>query len=669
MAKLKCIYEQDKDEGLVLIFVHGLGGDLYKTWMSDPKNKDTFWPSWVAKDCNCTVWTLGYDANLSAWTDSAMPLPDQGDSVLELLVSEPKLKNRPLLLIGHSLGGLVIKTAIISGLTKGVVRYCELVDSICGVVFIATPHKGSELANLATAVKFLLKTNAQVGDLTLHNPHLRSLHQQFLAQYNNSSFPVRTFAERKPVSISKGFIGKLKTQMVVDPDSAEPHVANEIAIPLEEDHFSICKPQDREAQIYKSLITFVNEIKSNPQAENTNDHSSVGNRTSNVTQEQGVYAEGNIKGGNVAGGDINMTTHIYNSTIETSKPENKPAFIFNVPIARNPFFTGRGDILADLHEILQKDNEIAIKPSEKATALSGLGGVGKTQTVAEYAHRYKNDYSAVLWVLADGKDLVRQSFAGLSALLGFNLEKQDEQILAVQSWLVEHQGWLLIFDNAETLEVLTAAQDLLPASFDGHVLFTTRAQATGALASVSVDCFDDDTGAVFLLRRCKVVVRELVDLDAIQAKVSADDWQAATTLVHELGGLALAIDQAGAYIEQTGCGLAGYLQRYLNNAAVMLKERGFVQSADHPEAAYKTFLLAMENAKARSKLAYEILLDSALLHPDGISEKLYFDCEPLELDKALEALKDYSLIQRVVDKSVFTVHRVVQVVIRDVCDG
>lgn len=72
-----------------------------------------------------------------------MPLPDQGDSVLDCLVSEPKLKkdNCPLLLIGHSLGGLVIKTAIISGLTKGIERYRRLIECVRGVVFIATPHK------------------------------------------------------------------------------------------------------------------------------------------------------------------------------------------------------------------------------------------------------------------------------------------------------------------------------------------------------------------------------------------------------------------------------------------------------------------------------------------------------------------------------------------------
>ena len=356
---------------------------------------------------------------------------------------------------------------------------------------------------------------------------------------------------------------------------------------------------------------------------------------------------------------------------EPLKPIPAPR-LFNVPIPRNPFFTGRTDILAKLHEALQTENEIAITPSTKATALSGLGGVGKTQTVAEYAYRYYTDYSAVLWVLADGKDLLRSSFAQLSVLLGFKAEKQDDQILAVQSWLRNNDGWLLIFDNAETLELLTTAKELLPTHAQGHVLFTTRAQATGGLASLTVDCFDDDTGTVFLLRRSKLVAMDLATLEHVRPRVSDKDWQTATELVHELGGLALAIDQAGAYIEQTECGLEVYLSRYRTNAAVMLQDRGgYVHSTDHPLAVYKTFLLAAENAKSRSALAYEILLDSALLHPDGISEKLYADCNPLDLDKALAALKDYSLIQRVQEGEIkfFTVHRLVQVVIRDVCDG
>ena len=342
---------------------------------------------------------------------------------------------------------------------------------------------------------------------------------------------------------------------------------------------------------------------------------------------------------------------------------------FNVPIPRNLYFTGREDFLIKLHEALNDKHEVVVKPTQRAKAISGLGGVGKTQTVAEFAHRYQAEYSAVLWVTADGKDLLRSNFAGLSTLLGFKAEKQDDQILDVQSWLRNNTDWLLIFDNAETLDILTAAKGLLPTDAKGHVLFTTRAQATGSLASVTVDCFDDDTGAVFLLRRSKLVAMELSTIEEVRPNIPNNGWETATALVHELGGLALAIDQAGAYIEQTGCGLAGYLERFRKSAAELLKYRGAESDDDHPEAVYKTFLLAWHKAQERHPLVDDILCMSAFLHPDGIPEEIFASYEPLELDKALAALKDYSLINRLMAERMFTVHRLVQVVVRDVHHG
>src|SRR5690242_9821781 len=52
--------------------------------------------------------------------------------------------------------------------------------------------------------------------------------------------------------------------------------------------------------------------------------------------------------------------------------------IWNVPYKRNPFFTGRDEELARLHEILHKNRAVALT---QAYALCGLGGIGKTQTV------------------------------------------------------------------------------------------------------------------------------------------------------------------------------------------------------------------------------------------------------------------------------------------------
>lgn len=263
MAQIECLVDSPNKNDLAVIFIHGLNGDARKTWMINEKDDSTLWPRWLASDVVCSVWLLGYDAKLSSWQDNAMPLPDQGDSVLETLATEEGLKNRPLLLIGHSMGGLVIKTLIHHGRTKGVPRYESVVKRIRGVSFIATPHNGSQLATLAKYVAFVLRTNPQVGNMQTHDAHLRSLNQQFLAYFNakDTFVAVRTFAETRGVLIGKKLLGWNVggTKLVVDPDSSEPHVPGEIAVRLPEDHISICKLANKGDQLYKSLLGFIKE--------------------------------------------------------------------------------------------------------------------------------------------------------------------------------------------------------------------------------------------------------------------------------------------------------------------------------------------------------------------------------------------------------------------------
>lgn len=55
------------------------------------------------------------------------------------------------------------------------------------------------------------------------------------------------------------------------------------------------------------------------------------------------------------------------------------AQIWNVPYPRNPFFTGREAILSQLSEALAPDRT----PLTQMAAISGLGGIGKTQTAVE----------------------------------------------------------------------------------------------------------------------------------------------------------------------------------------------------------------------------------------------------------------------------------------------
>jgi hypothetical protein len=230
--------------------------------MHDASDPGTLWPRWVAKDTGCPVWLLGYDAALSGWQAGAMPLPFQGNTVLEALSTAPGLEGQPLVLIGHSLGGLVIKTALQDVGNGGVPRFQWVLDCLKGVVFVATPHMGAELATLAAALRLAMRTNDQVGNMKLHDPHLAKLNQHFLLLQKKRGFQVRAFAETRGVPIPAPWWMPFRgaTLGVVNSSSSESGMVAEPAVMLPEDHFSICKPASRDAQIHKSVVKFLAKV-------------------------------------------------------------------------------------------------------------------------------------------------------------------------------------------------------------------------------------------------------------------------------------------------------------------------------------------------------------------------------------------------------------------------
>jgi tetratricopeptide (TPR) repeat protein len=346
---------------------------------------------------------------------------------------------------------------------------------------------------------------------------------------------------------------------------------------------------------------------------------------------------------------------------------------WNVPFGRNPFFTGRGELLERLHSQLAHSQRAVLTQS---AALSGLGGIGKTQTAIEYAYRYGDNYSAVFWVRADSRETLVSDYVAIALLLGLpgqDVPDQMQIVAAIKRWLEEHAGWLLILDNADDLSLVN---DFLPSKGKGHVLLTTRAQATGKLAkTLSVEKMEVSEGIQLVLRRAKLLAPE-EPLDNVSSAVRT----AAQQLVTELDGLPLALDQAGAYMEDTVTGLSEYLDLYRRYHLELLEQQSSMAS-DYPHTVASTWALSFGQVEQQSPAAADLLRLCAFLHPDAIPEVILTEgaedlgpvlspvaVDPLLLNGAIQLLRRYSLVKRDPDTKQLNIHRLVQVVLRESLD-
>jgi tetratricopeptide (TPR) repeat protein len=322
-----------------------------------------------------------------------------------------------------------------------------------------------------------------------------------------------------------------------------------------------------------------------------------------------------------------------------------PSPLFNIPRPENPFFTGRDDDLAWIKRILNTSNHNRTRP---VALLHGTGGVGKSEAAAHYAHKHRDEYQAVWWIDAERPATRDEGFSRLAEALGlqgFNPRDMKETRAAVLQWMENASGWLAIFDNAESPDEL---RPWLPPRAGGHLLVTSRNPAWRSVAdALPLDVWDIATAAAYLRERS-----------------GDEDMAASQALAADLGCLPLACEHAAAYVEDSGCGLAGYSD--------LLKQR-FDKAAP---VVFRTFTLAMEKAAEQAPLAETVMNLCACLAPEPIPRTLFSGEEGLgvlgtlstpapvdifALNAAFAALRRQALIA---GQESLTLHRLVQATAR-----
>lgn len=171
-----------------ICFVHGLGGNRFSTWTSEGAEP---WPKSLLSGAvpNARILSYGYDAYvLQSGVASGNRLTDHATNFLASLTAnreEDNVQQRPIILVAHSLGGLVCKQAILISDGNSKIHLRNVFKQLKGIIFLGTPHQGSWMADWskipAKALGVVKSTNPTLLEvLQINNEHLQSLHRRFL---------------------------------------------------------------------------------------------------------------------------------------------------------------------------------------------------------------------------------------------------------------------------------------------------------------------------------------------------------------------------------------------------------------------------------------------------------------------------------------------------------
>ncbi len=247
-----------------MVFFHGLGGDARTTWQATKKDQASFWPAWLGEDINSlSVYCVGYEAPLSDRDRATMHPTDLASNVLNGLLVDTRLGDGELILLGHSLGGLVIKLMLRKADAEKKCRAeaASFIDRVRKVAFLATPHSGADLARVADVLRVLVRPSAATMSLVRNDAYLRDLNEGYRDLARDRDINHLILTERRPLIIRRKVLGvtyfRKNLGVIVKPDSGDPGlVTNPIPIPA--DHIEIAKPANRDGDnIYKFVRDFV----------------------------------------------------------------------------------------------------------------------------------------------------------------------------------------------------------------------------------------------------------------------------------------------------------------------------------------------------------------------------------------------------------------------------
>ncbi|KAE8447349.1 hypothetical protein EG329_010907 [Mollisiaceae sp. DMI_Dod_QoI] len=602
-----------------IVFVHGITGHRELTWKA--KGSPIFWPEDLLprKVQHARVLTFGYDSSVVNWR-SIVSQNRLGNHARNLLHSISHLRDsdgttsRPLFLIAHSLGGLVCEDALLNSRNSADAHLKAVLESTRGIIFLGTPHFGAGLANYAETFARLVGV---------------------LKQTTKEIVRVLTTESEVLARIQTDFHTMIRDR------AQQGH-----AIPI------ICFYEELPLPGIGPIVPMHSAILSAyPHIGIHANHMEMGRFSSE--EDPGFIS--------IAGELRRWVQKLKPIQVITSGPSTG---IFDVPHPRHRNFVGRQNILDALTKSLMRS---------ASAALSGIGGVGKTEIAIEYCYKFheSHPYTPVFWISADTIEKFEQSYMNVAKRLrlpGIEDPKTDVLELVTEYLKDEKQGpWLMILDNADDVEMFTTTQislssrplaRFIPQSKSGKLIITTRDTHAGFVLTGGEDPVivypPSQSDAAILLRSS--LSKELDPEEKIVQQI-----------LDILDCLPLAVTQASAYINRNKITTAQYLKELTESdeglqAILSDDQYDGRRDLDSINSVIRTWKLSFDSIQKKSLLAARLLCVMALLDRQDIPRDLLRACTDSQhqLTSALGILQAFSMIRAERGLDTYSMHRLVQ---------
>ncbi|KAH6636028.1 hypothetical protein F5144DRAFT_508141, partial [Chaetomium tenue] len=272
---LREVYDPAEEKQLTptvdLVLVHGLDGDATESWTWRDKDSEVFWPRELLPEERPRTRVLSFSYNAKSFHNNTdATIRDSARSLLALLnvrrrkIADPA--SRPLIFVGHCLGGLVIKQALCFAHSEA--EYGTIAAATKGIIFFGTPHGGADKASwkLVASGYSLLgggPASALVGAITRASDDLEEIKEDFVQL--SPRYPIISFYE-------EGHWGKTG-KCIVNQTSARMMIENEYAMGVGADHRGICQFEDAENAAFMVLCERIG-MAVGPDIEETTRHGS-----------------------------------------------------------------------------------------------------------------------------------------------------------------------------------------------------------------------------------------------------------------------------------------------------------------------------------------------------------------------------------------------------------